>query len=116
MINVLFVLNDPPVEPGRSLNALRLASSMSMHSTVYIRVFLLGAATDCARKSHGLRQREDSGTLLATVIHHGGEVRAYEACGDECAGGAAGLIEGATRASLVELSRWITEADRLLVF
>ena len=39
MINVLFILNDAPAERGRSLNALRLASSMSVHSSVYIRVF-----------------------------------------------------------------------------
>lgn len=116
MINVLFILNDPPVEPGRSLNGLRLASSMSLHSTVYIRVFLLGPAAACARKPHGLRGREDSAALLASVIQHGGEVSICESCGDEEAGCAGDVIEGASLASLAELSRWIAEADRLLVF
>ena len=116
MINVLFILNDAPVEPGRSLNGLRLASSMSVHSSVYVRVFLLGAAAACARKPHGMREHEDSAALLATVIRHGGEVRICEWCCEEQTGCAVDLIEGASLASLAELSRWITEADRLLVF
>lgn len=116
MINVLFILNDAPVEPGRSLNGLRLASSMSMHSTVYIRVFLLGSAAACACRPHGLRGREDSAALLGTVIRHGGEVRICERCGDEQDGCPGDFIEGAYLASLADLSRWIAEADRLLVF
>lgn len=115
MINVLFILNDAPAEPGRTLNGLRLAASMSVHSTVYIRVFLLGSAATCACKPHGLREREDSAALLAAVIRHGGEVRICETC-DEQDGYAGELIEGASPASLAELSRCIAEADRLLVF
>lgn len=116
VINVLFILNDAPVEPGRSLNGLRLASSMSLHSSVYIRVFLLGSAAACARSFPGLREREDAATLLATVIRHGGEVRTCEWCDDEQDRYAGELLEGASPASLAELSRWIAEADRLLVF
>jgi uncharacterized protein involved in oxidation of intracellular sulfur len=98
------------------LNGLRLASSMSMHSAVYVRVFLLGAAAACACSTHGLREREDSTALLATVIRHGGEVWVCESCEDEQPSAAADLIEGAKPASLWELSRWVSEADRLLVF
>lgn len=116
MINVLFILNDPPVDPGRSLNGLRLASSMSMHSAVYIRVFLLGAAAACAGRPHGPREREESAALLTTVIRHGGEVSVCERCAEEESASATGLIEGASLASLAELSRWVAEADRLLVF
>lgn len=116
MINVLFILNDPPVEPGRSLNGLRLASSMSLHSTVYVRVFLLGSAAACACKPHGLGEHEESAALLATVIQHGGEVRICERCSDEGAGCDTDFIEGASLGSLAELVRWIAEGDRLLVF
>ena len=116
MINVLFILNDEPIEPGRSLNGLRLASSMSLHSSTYIRVFLLGSATACACRARGLREREDAAILLTTVIRHGGEVRLCERCADERTGCAGDLIDGASHASLAELSRWIAEADRLLVF
>ena len=116
MINVLFILNDAPVEPGRSLNALRLASSMSMHASTYIRVFLLGSAAACACRPHGLREHEDAAALLATVIQRGGEVRICERCGHEEAGCVDDFIDGASFASLAALSAWISEADRLLVF
>ena len=115
-MSVLFILNDAPAEPGRSLNGLRLASSMSLHSTAYVRVFLLGPAAACACKAHGVREREDSVALLGAVIRHGGEVGVCERWEDETAGCAGELIEGASPASLAELSRWIAEADRLLVF
>jgi uncharacterized protein involved in oxidation of intracellular sulfur len=116
VISVLFILNDAPVEPGRSLNALRLACSMSVHMAVFVRVFLLGAAATCARRPPGPREQEDGAALLATVIRHGGEVRVCERCTDDQPGRAEELIDGATLASLAELSRWISEADRLLVF
>lgn len=116
MINALFILNDAPIEPGRSLNGLRLASSISMHSTFYTRVFLLGPAAACAYRPRGLREDGDAAALLATVIRHGGEVRVCERCGDAEDGRSGDFIEGASPASLAELSRWIAEADRLLVF
>lgn len=115
MISSLFILNDAPVEPGRSLNGLRLASAMSVHSSFFVRVFLLGSAADCACKPPGIRHSRDSAALLATVIRHGGEVRICEN-GNEQSVGAGEFIEGAGVASLAELSRWIAEADRLLVF
>lgn len=116
MISVLFILNDAPVEPGRSLNGLYLASSMSLHSSVYMRVFLLGAAAACASKSQGLREHENATALLATVIRHGGEVKVCESGPDGRGSCAVDLIDGASLTSLAELSRCIAEADRLLVF
>lgn len=116
MISVLFILNDAPIEPGRTLNGLRVAASMSMHATVYVRVFLLGSAAACACKPHGLRERENAVALLASVIQHGGEVRICERCDGGQDGCADELIEGVSPASLAELSRWVAETDRLLVF
>ena len=116
MINVLFILNDAPVEPGRSLNGLYLASSMSLHASAYVRVFLLGAAAACASRPQGAREHEDAVTLLATVMRHGGEVKVCERCPDGTAGCAGDLIDGASLAPLAELSRCVAEADRLLVF
>src|SRR5690242_8189365 len=103
-MSVVFILNDAPAEPGRSLNGLRLASSMSLHSSVYIRTFLLGSAGACACRHRGLREHEDAAALLTTIIRHGGEVRVCERCTDGQASCAGDLIDGAGRASLAELS------------
>src|SRR5690242_15962872 len=66
VINVLFILNDAPIEAGRSLNGLCLASSMSLRSSAYVRVFLLGSAAVCASRARGQREREDAALLLTT--------------------------------------------------
>lgn len=116
MINVLFILNDAPVAPGRSLNALYLAGSMSLHASTYVRVFLLGAAAACASRPRGLREHEESAALLAAIIGHGGEVRVCERCPEGRPGCAGDLIEGVSVGPLAELSRCVAEADRLLVF
>ncbi len=116
MMNVLFILNDPPNETGRSLNALRLACSMSIGSSSYVRIFLIGSGAACARKRIGSRsESNDAAALITAIIQHGGEVRI---CGTCMHPGAVAeeLVQGTMVSSLDELARWIPEAERLLVF
>lgn len=114
-MNILFILNDAPSATERSLNGLRLACSMSVRPTSYVRVFLIGAAVACARKHHPQRS-DDAQALITSVIHHGGDVRVCTTCAEDSGEGIGELLDGATLSSLNELSRWIPEADRLLVF
>lgn len=116
-MNILFILNDAPNEAGRSLNALRLACSLSMRSTVYVRIFLIGEAIACARRDSVLRAGpDDTRALVAAVLKRGGDVRVCGACTGDEDNRTCELIEGVTPSSLGELSRWVCEADRLLVF
>lgn len=117
-MNVLFILNDAPNGTGRTLNALRLACTLSMRTSIYVRIFLVGSAMLCARKGHSLHTEQDEAeALIRAVIGHGGDVRVC-ATGTKESGDAFGseLLEGATLSSLTELARWVPEADRLLVF
>ncbi len=116
-MNVLFILNDAP-SAQRTLSALRLACALSMRSSIYMRIFLIGAAVACAR-AHQHPGAEPDGTesLVHAVILRGGDVRVCgTSAGVQEAGPAGGLVEGAVPSSLEELSRWIPEADRVLVF
>jgi len=122
-MNVLFILNDEPNEAGRSINALRLACSLSMRSSVYVRIFLVGASVAWAR-SHPESQA-DSGRHRSARESRDREGRQcpgpQHLCRrgrDECQGDAclADLIAGTTQSSLTELSRRITEADQVPVF
>jgi len=117
-MNILFILNDAPgVE--RSMSALRLACALSMRSSIYVRIFLLGAAAACAlRDRDGRGHPGDAATLVHAVILRGGDVRVCgPSLGQEGACAPPGeLLEGAVSSSLEELARWIPEADRLLVF
>lgn len=116
-MNILFILNDAPSATGRSLNALRLACALSTRSTVYVRVFLLGAAVACARRHTVSRAGpDDAEELVEAVIHRGAEVRVCSTCSEEEEDRLGPFIQGCTLSPLDELSRWICESDRLLVF
>jgi uncharacterized protein involved in oxidation of intracellular sulfur len=119
-MNVLFILNDAADGTGRTLNALRLACALSMRTSIYVRLFLIGSAMACARKGHPVHaEQDDAEALIRAVIGHGGDVRICAMSADEEElGNASGseLVEGVQLSSLTELSRWIPEADRLLVF
>lgn len=117
-MNILFILNEAPVVE-RSLSALRLACALSVRSSIYVRIFLLGAAVGCAlRDRDGQGHPGDAAALVHAVILRGGDVRVCgPAVGQAGACAPAGeLLEGAAPSSLEELARWIPEADRLLVF
>lgn len=114
-MNILFILNDAP-SAQRSLSALRLACVLSMRSSIYVRIFLIGAAVACARHRDVPARPDDAEALLHAVIQRGGTVRvcATSQEGQNCC--AEGLVESAAASSLEELARWIPEADRLMVF
>lgn len=121
-MNVLFILNEAPREAGSSASALRIACALSMRSSVYVRVFLIGAAVACARRHPESRaDSEDTEALLKAVIARGGDVRLCGTCAEEdedCQSDPCpeDLVAGTTRSSLAELARWILEADQVLVF
>lgn len=116
-MNVLFILNDAPNSTGRSLNALRLACALSVRSTVYVRVFLLGAAVACARRHPASRaDPNDAEELIEAVIQRGGDVRVCSTCSEEEEDRLGPSIHGCTLSPLNELSRWVCESDRVLVF
>lgn len=119
-MNVSFILNDPPDVTERSRNALRLACSMSMQSSTYVRIFLVGSGVACARKHTESRAGSDEAdeveALVTSVIRHGGEVRVCEYCRGEQDVSAEQLVEGTIVSSLNELARRILESERLLVF
>lgn len=115
-MNILFILNDAP-SAERSLSALRLACSLSVRSSIYVRIFLLGAAAACARRHpDSLAQPGDTESLVHTVILRGGDVRVCGTCAEEQGVACDSLVDGAVPSSLEDLARWIPEADRVLVF
>ncbi|MGH8227392.1 MAG: DsrE family protein [Steroidobacteraceae bacterium] len=102
------------------LNGLRLACSISMRSSMHVRIFLIGSAVACARKRRpGHAQPDDAETLITAVLRHGGKVRVCSTCVEDQEDRAdllTELVDGVTLSTLDELTRWITEAERVLVF
>ena len=118
-MNVLFIFNEAPNAAGRSVNALRLACSLSVRSTVFVRVFLLGAAVACACKHSASRADPgDAEELVEAVIHRGGDVGVCSNCSEEEEDESrlGPFVQGCRLSPLDELSRWVCESDRVLVF
>jgi uncharacterized protein involved in oxidation of intracellular sulfur len=113
----LVILNDPPYGTERCYNGLRLAGSLAKRDGVEVRVFLFGDAVGCAAAN----QEVPDGyyhldRMLQGVIRNGGEV----GCCGTCMGARAlredGLIQGARRSTMDEVTDWTLWADKVLNF
>src|SRR5512146_1344491 len=117
MTNVLFILNDPPYDGGRSYNGLRIATVLSRHASYYVRVILLGAAIACAQEgTQGRPSRYDTLPLLRAISAHGGEICACDSCMEDGRIDRGSLAGTCRCCALEEVTGWIGQADRLLVF
>lgn len=117
MAKNLFILNDGPYGTERSYNALRLAGALSKREGEEVRVFLLGDAAACARAGQTVPTGYyNVAVMLGAVVRHGGEVGVCGTCMDARGLAADGLVEGALRSTLDELTTWTQWAERTLIF
>ncbi len=116
-MKILIVLNDPPYGTERSYNGLRLAGSLTKREGVEVKVFLFGDAVGCAMAN----QKVPDGyyhldRMLQSVIRHGGEVGCCGTCMDARALAEEGLVEGARRSSMEEVTDWTLWADKVVSY
>ncbi|MDA8282275.1 MAG: DsrE family protein [Actinomycetota bacterium] len=116
-MKMLILLNDPPYGTERSYNGLRLAGSLAKRDGVAVKVFLFGDAVGCAMAN----QKVPDGyyhldRMLRGVIGHGGEVGCCGTCMDARALAEDGLVEGAHRSSMEEVTDWTLWADKVVTF
>jgi len=117
MSTLLFVVNDPPYGTERAYNAFRLAGSVAKRGTEKVKVFLMGDAVGCAVAGQKLPDGYYKlDRMLASIIRHGGEVGCCGTCMDARGVTDQGLIEGARRSSLEELTDWTLEATKVVTF
>ena len=117
MAKNLFILNDGPYGTERSYNALRLAGALGKREGEEVRVFLMGDASACARAG----QKVPPGyynveVMLRAVARHGGGIGVCGTCMDARGILEEGLMEGAKRSTLEELTTWTQWAEKTLVF
>ena len=116
-MKILIVLNDPHYGTERSYNGLRLAGSLTKREGVEVKVFLFGDAVGCAMAN----QKVPDGyyhldRMLQSVIRHGGEVGCCGTCMDARALAEEGLVEGARRSSMEEVTDWTLWADKVVSY
>lgn len=117
MAKTLVILNDPPYGTERSYNGLRLAGTLSKREGEELKVFLIGDAASCAKKS----QKVPPGyynieVMLHAVGRRGGEIGVCRSCMEARGIADAELTDGTHRSTMEELANWTQWADRTLVF
>jgi len=116
-VKLLFVLNDAPYGSERTYNGLRLAGSAARKPEVEVKVFLIGDAVASAKAGQKVPAGYyNVGTMLSSVVRHGGTVGVCASCIEARGIGDAELADGARRSSMDELTAWTLEADKVLVF
>lgn len=117
MKKTLLVLNDPPYGSERSYNGLRLAGSLAKRDGTEVRIFLMGDAVGCAVAGQILPDGfYHLDRMLKAALKHGAEVGCCGTCLDARAIDDAGLVDGARRSTLDELTDWTIWADQVVTF
>lgn len=116
-MKTLFILNDPPYGTERSYNALRLAGSLSKREGEQVKIFLIGDAASCAKKSQKVPQGYyNIELMIKTVARHKGEVGVCGSCMDARGITESELMDGTKGSTLDELTTWTLWADKVITF
>ena len=110
-------LNDPPYGAERSYNGLRLANSLAKEEEVELKLFLMGDAASCAKKSQKVpKGYYNVENMLKGVVRRGGDIGVCGSCMDARGIVHDELIEGVRSSTLDELTNWNLWADKIIVF
>lgn len=113
----LIILNDAPYGSERSYNGLRLAGSLAKQEGDSVSVFLIGDAASCAIGG----QTTPNGyyniaRMIKGLAAKGSQIGICGTCMDARGIRPEMVTEGSRRSTMDELTRWTTEADKVLVF
>lgn len=112
------ILNDPPYGTERSYNGLRLAMSLRKNSPdIQLNVFLLGDAVFCAisgqKTPDGYYNLE---RMIRALVMKKVAVKCCGTCLDTRGISEEVLVAGVERGSMDDLSKWTSEADKIVTF
>lgn len=113
----LFILNHPPYGTEHSYNALRLASSLAKNPANKVSVFLMADSAACAVTG----QTTPSGYYnierqLAFLISKECSIGVCETCMDARGITPDKLISGTHKSTMLELTQWTEDAEKVIVF
>jgi len=114
----LIIINDAPYGTEKAYNAFRLAMQIQKDFPENeVRIFLMADAATCALSN----QNTPNGyynieRMLKSVLLKGGQVKICGTCADARGIKNLPLIEGAQISTMVELTIWTVDSDKVLVF
>lgn len=118
MQTILFILNEGPYGSEKTFNALRLALNIKeqYEERVAINIFLMSDSVTAALAHQRPSEGYDIGQMLDILLAQGAELKLCKTCIEARGVSKALLIEGAQVSTLIELSEWTLEADKVLTF
>ncbi|GAA5218577.1 DsrE/DsrF/TusD sulfur relay family protein [Corallincola platygyrae] len=118
MQTLLFILNHAPYGNESSYNGLRLATNLKEQhgDEVTIRLFLMSDAVTLALSNQHPAEGYNAGEMLDLAIAQGADVKLCKTCCDARGISELPLIDGAEIGTLIELSAWTLEANKVITF
>ncbi len=117
-MKILILINDAPYGTEKAYNALRLANQLGKdHPTTEVRIFLMADGANCAIPNqttpNGYYNIE---RMLKLSLSIGAKVKICGSCADARGLKNATLIDGVEISTMAELTNWIVDSDKTLVF
>jgi len=117
-MKILILINDAPYGTEKAYNALRLANQLGKdHETVEVRIFLMADAASCAvanqTTSNGYYNIEK---MMKLSLIKGAKVKICGSCAEARGLKNVQLIDGAEMSTMAELTNWVVDSDKVLVF
>lgn len=117
-MKILILINDAPYGTEKAYNAMRLANQLGKdHETVEVRIFLMADAATCAianqNTPNGYYNIE---RMMKLALTKGAKVKICGSCADARGLKNAPLIEGTEMSTMAELTNWVVDSDKVLVF
>lgn len=117
-MKILILINDAPYGGEKPYNAMRLANQLGKdHPETEVRIFLMADAVTCAiadqNTPNGYYNIE---RMLKLALSKGAKVKICGGCADARGLENAPRIEGTELSSMAELTSWVMDSDKTLVF
>lgn len=117
MQTLLFILNDAPYGSERTFNGLRLAANiLEQHEDVKVNIFLMSDSVSAALPRQAPADGYNIQQLIEILLGQGAQIKLCKTCTDARGMTEMPLIEGAEIGTLIELSAWTLQADKVMTF
>ena len=117
-MKILILINEAPYGGEKAYNAMRLANQLGKdHPTAEVRIFLMADAATCAianqTTANGYYNIE---RMIKLALTKGAKVKICGSCAEARGLKNASLIEGTEISTMAELTNWVVDSDKTLVF
>lgn len=117
-MKILILINEAPYGGEKAYNAMRLANQLGKdHPNAEVRIFLMADAANCAIANqttpNGYYNIE---RMLKLALTKGAKVKICGSCAEARGLKNAPLIEGTEISTMAELTNWVVDSDKTVVF